>query len=363
MLLHQKPSKALVAIAVACAILGATLLVPGTTAITLNLKIDNTAGGGTNDFNLLTTFPMTVGFSVTSGPAGSSYFWQFGDGTNSTEATPTHIYGSQCVYDVRVQVTASNGSVTSGGVNIGAFTTKGTPGGALALCPPQGTAGVTQVELAGGFFAANQVVNVTMGGATVATVTADRGAGDWLLNLSTLFTSMPEPNGSQYTFTTSPPSLTSSFTTLEGVSATPASGAPGDNVTVRGGSYPADSSVQVFVGGVSLGTAQTDGTGSFLATFQVPDASPLNLAGSYSYTTVPAILGSQASFASTGSPVVSSTSSSQTIPPPPPLSLPWWFLILIIVIILIVVLVIVVFYLLWGRMKRRSYPPPEGEAF
>jgi len=359
LLLHQKPH-ALVVVITIWAILGATLLVPRAAAITVNITVANSKGGGSGNFNFLTTFPVTVGFSVTFKPAGATYFWQFGDGTNSTDPVPTHIFNTPCVYAVQVRVRASNGSVTSGGVVIAAFTTKASSGGALAVCPPQGTAGLTHAELAGGYFDPNSDVNVTMNGASIGVVTADRG-GAWLINLSAIFTSTPEPNGTQYTFTTSPASQTGVFTTLEGVSASPASGAPGDSVLVRGNSYPPNTSVQVNLGGLSLGVAQTDGSGSFLTTFQVPDASPLTSAGLYPYTTTPAILGRQASFSSTGSVTVISTSSSSPPPPPPP-SLPWWWWLLIVVIV-ILVLVIILIYVLWGRRRRGGgYPPPEGEA-
>jgi PKD repeat protein len=334
-----------------CAIVGATLLVPvTTTATTLKISVNTYPGGGSSDFNLLSTFPMTVSFSVNHGASGATFFWQFGDGTNSTDATPVHTYDSPCVYDIEAQMTASNGSVTSGGLVLAAFGSKGQHtslcggGCASAVCPPQGTAGLIPVELAGGFFGAGQEVNITMNGARLATVTADRG-GDWVLNVSDFLT--PEPNGTQYTFTTSPSSLTSKFTTLEGIAATPTSGAPGDSVTVEGRSYPPNSTVMIYLGGVSLGTAETYVNGSFLTGFTVPDVSPLAAAGSYPYTTLPQILGSQCNFVSAGSTVVVTPSSS------------WWWL-LPVVIVIIVLGIAVVVLLLW-RGRRRPEPPEGAE--
>jgi PKD repeat protein len=346
LLSHPKGFRSLVAIVVVCTVLGATLLVPGTTATTVNIAISSSVNGASNDFNFLTTFPVTVGFSVTSKSPGSTYVWQFGDGSSSTEVAPIHIFNTPCVYPVTVQVTSSNGSLTSGGVVMGAFAQKGSPG-ALAVCPPQGTAGIAQVELAGGFFRANQIVDVMMGGSSLTTVTADKG-GDWVLNVSGFLT--PQPSGYQYNFTTSPPSLARVFTTVSGVRASPASGAPGDSVFVEGRSYPAYSSVQVSLGGASLGTAQTDGSGSFSTGFQVPSESPLTTAGTYQYTTDPPILGSQASFTSAGG--GGGTTIPETV-------FAWWWLLLIVIII---VLVILLAYLLWRGRRRRAIPQAQGEG-
>jgi PKD repeat protein len=342
LLLHLKGFRTLAGIVLICAILGATLFVPGTAATTVSITVATSSTGGSGEFNYLTTFPTTVRFSVPAGsaPAGSTFLWQFGDGTDSTGATPTHVYASPCVYDAQVQVTAPNGSVASGGVIIGAFAGKGTTGRALAVCPPQGTAGLTPVELTGGFFAPHETVNVTMNGASVATVTADSG-GDWLLNVSGILAFAPEPNASQYAFTTSPPSLTTVFTTVEGLTASPASGAPGDTVVVQGRSYPPSTTVQVYLGNVSVGSAQTDSNGSFDAGFSIPDAAPLTTAGTYTYGTLPGIVGSQASFASTGTTAVTTAFSLSS----------WWLWLLI-----LAALFIVAAYVAWRWQKSRRAP-------
>lgn len=326
-----------------CAVLGATLFVRGATAVPVSITVAASQKGGSGEFNYLTTFPTTVRFSVPAGsaPPGSTFLWQFGDGTNSTGATPTHVYAYQCVYDAQVQATAPNGSVAYGGVVIGAFAAKGTTGGALAVCPPQGTAGFAPVELAGGFFVSHQRVNITMNGASVATVTTDSG-GDWVLNVSTLLASTPEPNASQYAFTTSPPSLTTAFTTLEGLTATPTSGAPGDTVVVQGKSYPSSTTVQVYLGGVNVGSAQTDANGSFVAGFSIPYAAPLTTAGTYSYGTLPGIVGSQANFASAGTAAVGPVLSSWSW---------WWLLLLILAAVLIVAA-----FVAWRWQKSRKSP-------
>lgn len=328
------------AIVVLCVILGATLCVPATSAITVNIKLSVSRGVSSNYLNFRSSFPLTVSLSVNNSLPGATYFWQFGDGTNSSNAAPSHVYDAPCVYDIQVQMTASNGSVTSAGLVMGAFGVGGQSGRSLALCPPQGTAGLIQVELAGGYFTGKQPVNVLMNGTSIGTVTADK-AGDWLLNVTGLLA--PEPNGTQYAFTTSPISLTAAFTTLEGIRATPGSGAPGTTVQVEGLSYPAYSTVVVFLGGASLGTAVTDGTGSFLATFQIPYASPLTSAGTYPYSTLPAILGSGASFVSSGSLVALFSSW-------------WWWLLLLVILLLIAA------YLVRRRMRHRVMPPAQGQS-
>lgn len=330
-MLHPKRFRALAGVIVIFAILGATLFVPAATAAAVKVTLEISPKGVSNgDFNLLTTFPLTVTFTVKSGSAGLTLFWQFGDGSSGTDAAPTHTYTQPCVYDVKVRAKAGNGSVASGELVLGAFGARGRLG-ALAVCPTQGTAGFVPVELAGGYFSAYRKVNVTMNGARMATVTADKG-GDWILNVTGFLT--PEPNGTQYAFATSPVSLTRAFTTLEGIRALPASGAPGGSVLVEGRSYLPYSSVLVWLGNANLGTEQTNDSGSFQATLQVPFAYPLIVAGTYQYTTFPPILGSHASFKSTG--------ALETA-----LSL-WW------VWPLLIILVLVLAYLLWRRRRRRA---------
>gem|GEM_PF-621424 len=297
MLFHLKRFETLTGVILMCVILGAGLFVPATNAITLELKLTVSKSGTVGDFDLRASFPTTIDFAVNDSASGSTFFWQFGDGTNSSSPAPTHTYNSPCVYDVQVEEKLINGSIDSGEVVFGAFRT-GTPGGAtLAVCPAQGTEGFIPVELAGGFFPANQEVNVAVNGANIKTATADRG-GIWTLDVSSFLT--PEPNGTQFTFTTSPSSVAGVFTTLEGIRATPTSGGPGTSVQVEGRSYPSHSSVPVYLGSASLGTAVTDENGSFLSTFGIPFVPPLTQAGTFPYTTFPPILGSQASFASAG---------------------------------------------------------------
>ena len=110
---------------------------------------------------------------------------------------------------------------------------------------------------------------------------------------------------------------------------------------VQGRSYPSYLGVQVYLGGVSLGTAQTDGNGTFVAGFTVPYASPLTTAGTYPYATVPQILGSQASFSSSGATAVVTVFSYWWL---------WW--------LILAAVVAAAAYGAWRWQKRRSAPRP-----
>jgi PKD repeat protein len=58
--------------------------------------------------------PVTISFTNTStGPGVLSYFWNFGDGTTSTTANPTHIYTSTGNYTATLIVNSSSGCIDS----------------------------------------------------------------------------------------------------------------------------------------------------------------------------------------------------------------------------------------------------------
>jgi PKD repeat protein len=61
-----------------------------------------------------TTIPVNGSVLFTNASSGiySSTFWSFGDGTNSTENSPEHIYIKTGLYDVRLIVTGRAGSDT-----------------------------------------------------------------------------------------------------------------------------------------------------------------------------------------------------------------------------------------------------------
>ena len=321
----------------ACALLLLTAAPHGAAGVTLKLTLHTLPKGDYNGaFNFLTTFPLTVDFLLASSTGGSTYLWQFGDGTNSSDPAPVHTYTSPFVYEVHVSVTGSNGTVSTGSLEVGAFDTRGRYGRGLGVYPPAGTAGFIPVAVSGAYFNGSQPVTVFLNGTRLQTVRAD-SSGDWTLDVTGYISE--KPNGTEYVFTTSPPSLVRSFTTLEGVRSIPASGVAGDSVLVEGRSYAAYSSVLVYLGGVSLGTAQTDGNGSFLEGFQVPSTAPLTSPGTYGYATFPAISGTQASFTVTGFAVLGVL-----------LSPSWWWALLVIPVVALLYL--------WRRRRRRTLFPP-----
>jgi PKD repeat protein len=58
------------------------------------------------------TAPFTVTFSdLSSVPAASAWFWDFGDGSTSTSSNPSHTYTTDGEYDVKLTVTGANGAV------------------------------------------------------------------------------------------------------------------------------------------------------------------------------------------------------------------------------------------------------------
>lgn len=318
-----------------CAIL---VIVPafGATKTPISITAEASFKGITSlNFSARVSFPATVVFSVRSPPVGAVYLWEFGDGTNSTDAVPTHTFNAPSVYPVTFTVTAGNGSVARGLIYLGLFGS--TPASAIATFPTSGATGFTSVELSGAFFSTSKQVKVLMNGTLLTTVTSNAG-GLWLYNVTS---SLPDsPNGTKFIFTTSPPSTTTVFTALEEIRATPSYGGTGSAVLVTGMSYPADSDVMVYVGGASLGSAITDGTGTFVQSFQVPGVAPLTSGGLFHYSTIPPLYGPSGSLSLTASSLLSG-----------PFSFSLWWLVIAFVVITAVLVV-----RSW-RQRRREYQP------
>jgi PGF-pre-PGF domain-containing protein len=57
--------------------------------------------------------PLSVNFTDQSSNSPTSWFWDFGDGINSTEQDPNHVYTSVGIYNVSLNVTNAGGSNTS----------------------------------------------------------------------------------------------------------------------------------------------------------------------------------------------------------------------------------------------------------
>jgi hypothetical protein len=307
-------------------------------ALPVSITVHPTAAGLFEAFNYNTTHPVSVTFTVD--PVGTSpftYRWDFGDGTKSRSSPTTHVFPNRCGYETTLNVTDSLGHETSFTLLLNVFPTKGTAG-TMVACPRQGTAGITQVKLAGGLYKKNKLFSLFVNSRPTATTIKADNEGSWILD----FTGDLRPmiNGSLYRITTSPSSVTTSFLTLEGIKASPASGEPGDSFTLEGRSYPANTNVSIFLNGVSLGQAQSDRSGSFNAKLQVPAS--LHYAGTYKFTTSPPVLGASATF----------TVPVSTVTPAPPTSNLWWLLIL-----LIVVIAVLVGFYLWRRRRRRIAAP------
>ncbi len=73
--------------------------------------------------------PATFSASVNGGLAPYSYQWTFGDGSHSTDATPSHTYTSKGTYQVELKVTDSEGYTAASYLNVtvaGSSSTSGT---------------------------------------------------------------------------------------------------------------------------------------------------------------------------------------------------------------------------------------------
>ncbi len=68
-----------------------------------------TLGGITSGFSFTTSSDTVVAFADTSSPGVASWLWDFGDGSTSNMANPTHTYGSSGYYSVCLIATDSFG--------------------------------------------------------------------------------------------------------------------------------------------------------------------------------------------------------------------------------------------------------------
>ena len=61
------------------------------------------------DFPATATHGQAVSFSSTCSMNASSYEWDFGDATKSTDANPTHTYAAAGTYTVKMMAMSKNG--------------------------------------------------------------------------------------------------------------------------------------------------------------------------------------------------------------------------------------------------------------
>lgn len=234
--------------------------------------------------------PIVIDFTATpvEGSSPTSYLWNFGNGANGTSAVENGIvYPANCVYDISLKVTNVNGPPS---YFYDSFYDLDSKGPTSVACPQKGTAGITPVMVAGAA-SAKTPLTIQLDGSNVKNLTTDKN-GDWSLNVTD--TLPPEVDGTVYNFTTSPVTARGTFLTLEGLAASPHRGEPGANFTLEGRSYPPDTEVSIFLGGEPIGSAVSNGNGSFNAELTVP--STLKYAGTYQFTTSPPVLGAQAYF-------------------------------------------------------------------
>lgn len=59
------------------------------------------------------TIGQSISFNSTCSTNASKYKWDFGDGTSTTEANPTHIYTTAGTYTVKLMAMSSNESKMS----------------------------------------------------------------------------------------------------------------------------------------------------------------------------------------------------------------------------------------------------------
>jgi hypothetical protein len=264
----------------------------------LSITVQTAPRGESARVNVRAVFPLDVSFTaMVNGTEPISYDWQFGDGSNGSGAQVTHSFALSCIYNVTVHAVDARGTSTWGSVMLVAFAAKSSSA-AIVVCPATGTAGLTQVELAGAYFDSRESVSVLLDGASLTTVGSDRG-GSWAYNLTGEFP--PGVDNFTYHLTTNPSSVGVSFTTLPGVKAFPDSGVIGDNFTLEGMSYPADTTVTVSLGGVMLGEAYADTEGTFRVNLRIPDVAPFTKAGVYQFLTIPPIRGENGTFVITTS--------------------------------------------------------------
>jgi len=256
----------------------------------------------------VTLWPIEIA-SLTIGPA-----------TGSAEVTFASRRPVKSLLRIRLRTTNGAGQVNKAEILFSIFPANST-GGAVVVCPQQGTAGLTKVEIAGGYFKANASLVALADDSALASTKTDT-KGSWSLNVTSDL--QPMVNGTLYTITTSPRSLTRTFLTLEGIAASPHSGEPGTSFRLEGRSYPANTAVSIYLGGVYLGRAQTDGNGTFSTGLQIP--SSFRYAGVYQFTTSPPVLGATATF----------TIPVSTTTPVQPAPSNWWYLLIPIVAALLI---------------------------
>lgn len=100
------------------------------------VKVANAPAGGCVPF---TYSPI---HAVTAIDGISSYFWDFGDGSTSTSATPSHVYSSTGVYTLKLVITTTGGCsdsvIYSNGISVGTPPNTNFSASPLDVCAAEG---------------------------------------------------------------------------------------------------------------------------------------------------------------------------------------------------------------------------------
>ncbi|MGD0080838.1 MAG: PKD domain-containing protein [Methanoregula sp.] len=178
---------------------------------TVTLTVSNAAGNSTKvSGNYITAFvsqpppvvlftanvtqgaaPLPVQFTDQSTGAPTSWFWDFGDGTNSTDQNPAHTYASG-IYTVNLTVTNAGGTSTASSEKyITAYASKKT----LTYTPPAGLTGTTAVSLNISQFTTSGGTPSLSGNALTLTYPAGSPFSQMTINLDSANTSNGDISG------------------------------------------------------------------------------------------------------------------------------------------------------------------------
>ncbi len=203
-----------------------------------NVNLDATGKGSLSVMSLAqTSFPVMVGFTVRANQSISSFSWHFGDGSESSEASPTHYFASPSVYNVTVRVKDASGHISSATLLLGAFKSVGETEGAIAVIPESGNPDISQVSVIGLRFVPASKVGVLMNDTEVGVVTADR-FGHFSFNVTGALDDS-STNG-LLVFTTDPDSTDAMFFLQAATALPPPPGWGNSTATGPNGDRPAD---------------------------------------------------------------------------------------------------------------------------
>jgi hypothetical protein len=144
----------------------------------------------------------------------------------------------------------------------------------IVLDPDEGPVG-KEVDITGNDFVDDEAITVEYDGEAVVIESGDEETDSDGAFTSTII--IPESTAGAHTITVEDESgsiAEAEFTVEQDITVTPASGTPGDTITVGGTGFGADVEVTIEFGGDEVTIDETDGDGSFDVSFPVPVKSP-----------------------------------------------------------------------------------------